>query len=90
MISYLSSSAHFFLMFRTVVSSKVLCRATEKEDLLLFTIWITSLSCPIVIRFRLEEGDSPVDLVVLDRFMMYRGGVSRPSMSACLIESKKD
>ena len=71
MISYLSSSAHFCLIFRTVVSPILKCKATEEEDLPLFNIWITSLSCPMDKRFRLEEGDSSVDIVELDRLMMY-------------------
>ena len=71
MISYLSSSAHFFSIFRTVVSPIPNCKATEEEDLPLFNIWITSLFCPMNKRFRLEEGDSPVDIMELNRFMMY-------------------
>ena len=60
-VSFLPSSAHFFLMFRTVVSPIPKCRATEKEDLPLFNILITSLFCLMARRFRLEEGDSLVD-----------------------------
>ena len=68
MISYLSSSANFFLMFRTVVS----LLASEEEDLPLFVIWITSLFCPMVRRFRLEKGYSPVDIdLELDRLINY-------------------
>ena len=41
-VSYLSNSAHFFLMFPTAVSPIPKCRATKKEDLPLFNIRINN------------------------------------------------
>ena len=69
MVSYLSSSAHFFLMFPTVVLAIPKCRATEKEDLSLFNNRITSLFCAMARGFQLEEGGSSVDTVELYRLM---------------------